>query len=150
MPDALRIALEPSPHPDDFEVLGRALSAFNLAKGGPDNFERMFLSLRDEAGELHGGLVAATYWGWLFIDLLFVDEAHRGQGLGSSLLERAEGLAFGRGATRAFLDTFSFQAENFYRRHGYAEFGALDQFPAGHRRVWMTKPLVPPSGAPGT
>ena len=147
MPDSVRIALELSPNSEDLEALGQALSAFNLAKGGPDDFERIFFSLRNEAGELQGGLVAATYWGWLFVDLLFVKEAHRGLGLGSSLLARAEALALERGARHAFLDTFSFQAEEFYRRRGYITFGALDQFPTGHRRVWMTKPLGPRDGA---
>lgn len=139
---AFKIGFEATPDPNELEILGRALGDFNQAQAGPDGFERLFVSARDLDGRLHGGLIGATYWGWLFIDLLFVFADFRGQGSGSALLVRAEHFALERHATRVFLDTFSFQAEDFYRRRGYSEFGALDGFPQGHRRVWMTKALT--------
>jgi hypothetical protein len=39
------------------------------------------------------------------------------------------------------VDTFGFQAPEFYRKLGYREFGRLDDFPAGHSRSWLTKAL---------
>lgn len=47
----------------------------------------------------------------------------------------------GRNARHAYLDTFSFQAPGFYQRAGYRVFGELPDFPAGHRRYFMTKEL---------
>ena len=46
-----------------------------------------------------------------------------------------------RGVRNAYVDTFSFQAPEFYRKLGYREFGRLDDFPTGHRRSWLTKAL---------
>jgi hypothetical protein len=46
-----------------------------------------------------------------------------------------------RGARNAYLDTFSFQAPDFYQRHGYRVFGELVDFPPGHTRYYMTKQL---------
>src|SRR5690349_2735278 len=47
----------------------------------------------DEAGELAGGLVGHTWTTWLHVTYLWVDERHRGAGLGSRLLARAERIA---------------------------------------------------------
>jgi GNAT superfamily N-acetyltransferase len=144
---SLTVTLEAEPRPDEVEAVGRALAAFNAEAAGDDGFERLFITVRQPCdGRLVGGLVGAVYWGWLYVDALWVEEAQRGAGLGSRLLAEAEAAAVGRGARRAFLDTFSFQAEPFYARRGYRVFGALDGFPGPHRRVWMTKPLAPAVG----
>jgi len=139
-----RIVYEPTPDPADMEALGKALNAFNEAKAGPMGYERMFFSVRDVDGSFLGGLLGATYWGWLFVSILFVDEVVRGTGIGGQLLDQAEALALERGATHVYLDTFSFQAEPFYARRGYEVFGRLDAFPTGHGRAWMSKPLRAP------
>jgi GNAT superfamily N-acetyltransferase len=82
------------------------------------------------------------------VSVLFVDETSRGAGVGGDLLARAEALGLERGATHAYLDTFSFQAEPFYAARGYAVFGALGAFPPGHRRMWMSKTLGAARSAP--
>ena len=45
------------------------------------------------------------------------------------------------GATEAYLDTFSFQAPEFYKKNGYQVFGVLENFPPGHQRYYLTKAL---------
>ena len=57
------------------------------------------------------------------------------------LLTAVEDEARHRGAKHAFLDTFSFQAPNFYQQHGYSVFGELEDFPPGQRRYFFTKQL---------
>lgn len=136
-----RIAYEPTPDEADMRALGQMLNAYNETKAGPLNYERMFFSVRDAEDALIGGLIGATYWGWLFVSVLFVDARCRGTGVGAELLARAEALAVERGATHAYLDTFSFQAEPFYARRGYEPFGRLSDFPQGHGRAWMRKAL---------
>ncbi len=46
-----------------------------------------------------------------------------------------------RGAKNVYLDTFSFQAPNFYQKYGYQVFGVLTDFPSGYRRYFLTKQL---------
>ena len=139
-----RIAYEPSPSQADMQALGEMLNAYNEARAGPLNHQRMFFTVRDDSGKLIGGLIGSTYWGWLFVSVLFVDESCRGTGIGADLLARAEALAVERGATHAYLDTFSFQAEPFYAARGYEVFGRLSDFPTGHGRAWMSKALSAP------
>ena len=71
---------------------------------------------------------------------LWVDNAMRGEGIGSDLLQAIEREARKRGASKATLHTYSWQAEAFYRKHGYQEYARFD-FPDGHYKVDMQKQL---------
>ena len=120
-------------------ILARLRSA-NRERIGPVDRRVLTLTLSDEA-TLIGGLAAETFMGWLSVDGLWVDDAHRSRGHATALLEAAEDEARHRGATDCVLDTFSFQAPGFYLKRGYREFGRLDGFPTGHHRHYMTKSL---------
>ncbi|MEM7245746.1 MAG: GNAT family N-acetyltransferase [Acidobacteriota bacterium] len=120
----------------------RELTAFNIDAVGDDS-KPLHLFLRDDDGELLGGLIATTYWGWLAIDTLWVDAKQRGNGHGHALLTAAETEAVDRGCQQSLLDTFSFQARPFYERHGYRVVATLPSFPPGHERYYLTKTLVP-------
>ena len=79
---------------------------------------------------------------WLLIDLLWVEDSLRGKGVGSSLLQAAEDAARDYGAKRVFLNTFRFQAPDFYLKHGYREVFRLDEFPYTGTKYYFTKDLV--------
>jgi ribosomal protein S18 acetylase RimI-like enzyme len=53
----------------------------------------------------------------LYIDVLWVKEESRGDGYGSALLEEMEKIAKEKGCKLVHLDTFDFQAKDFYERH---------------------------------
>jgi GNAT superfamily N-acetyltransferase len=82
-----------------------------------------------------------TYWNILFISILFVDEKYRGKNLGSLLLRKVEDEAKSLGVTLVHLDTFDFQAKDFYLKHGYEIFGILDDCPKEHKRYYLKKSL---------
>ena len=129
--------------PDDsfWDVVGWGIHHFNAQMAGDSQSQQICFALYDPEGNIVGGLIGKTYWNWFYIDLLFVKEELRGRGYGHRLLEMAEVEARQRGATDVFLDTFSFQAPEFYARHGYRVFGELKDFPPGHTRVYFTKRL---------
>jgi N-acetylglutamate synthase-like GNAT family acetyltransferase len=72
---------------------------------------------------------------------MWIKDELRGRGYGHRLLTLAEHEARQRGAKNAYLDTFSFQAPDFYKQHGYQVFGELPDFPPGHQRYFLTKQL---------
>jgi predicted N-acetyltransferase YhbS len=121
------------------EIL-KGLRAYNVAAVGKPEHRPLTLTIR-ERGKIVGGLVGETYFGWMFVGLLWVSEKHRGKGCGSSLIQAAEAEARNRGVRNVYLDSFSFQAPAFYAKLGYREFGRLKEFPPGHDRVWLTKAL---------
>jgi len=86
-------------------------------------------------------VISAIHWDWFYLDLMWIKEEFRGQGYGRQLLKLAEDEARALGAKRAYLDTFSFQAPDFYKKFGYEIFGELKDFPEGHQRHYFTKEL---------
>ncbi|MCX4906188.1 N-acetyltransferase [Streptomyces sp. NBC_00878] len=93
-------------------------------------------------GEVAGGLVGHTWATWLHVAYLWVDERHRGSGLGSQLLSRAEHLAHSsRGCLNARLETWDFQAPEFYKKQGYEVVCAIPDYPPGITEYTLTKRL---------
>ena len=135
------IRLEPEPADAVREAVLSGLRAFNRRHAEAPAFEPLVLSARDAAGRIVGGLVGLTGWGWLHVDLLWVDDAHRRAGVGTELLRAAEHEARSRGVRHVDLDTFDFQAKPFYEREGYEVFGILEDYPPGHTRYFMRKDL---------
>jgi GNAT superfamily N-acetyltransferase len=124
-----------------WKVIGGGLRDYNIQHAGEGHEKTMCFALQAEDGTAMGGIIGETHWNWLFINLLWIDETLRGQGYGHQLLQAAECEGRLRGATHAYLDTFSFQAPEFYQKHGYQLFGVLEDFPPGHKRYYFTKQL---------
>jgi GNAT superfamily N-acetyltransferase len=126
--------------PDDQAIIRERLYAYNDAQ--VDGTEaRIGVLLKDDAGQTVGGLTAHCYYGWMFIELLFVPDAMRGEDLGTQLMNEAERIARERGVRGIWLDSFSFQAPRFYEKLGYTTFGELPDYPVGHSRYFLSKRL---------
>jgi GNAT superfamily N-acetyltransferase len=108
---------------------------------GDDQGQTLCFVLRAPDEEVVGGVIGAIFWDWLYIDLMWIKEDLRGLGYGHRLLELAEEEGRKRGAKNAYLDTFSFQAPEFYIKRGYQVFCKLKDFPQGHQRYFLTKEL---------
>jgi len=97
----------------------------------------------NETGDLAGGLVGHTWATWLHVTYLWVDERHRGAGLGARLLSEAERVASQeRGCRGARLETWDFQAPGFYQKQGYEVVCAIPDYPPGVTEYALTKRLV--------
>ncbi|MCF7752312.1 GNAT family N-acetyltransferase [Bacillus subtilis subsp. subtilis] len=128
---------------DDAAAVYAGLRAFNHAAcGNALDDQPLNRVIRDAQGQPCAGLVADVYGGWLMVHALWVDAGQRGRRLGQALLADAEQQARGMGAHSAMLDTFSWQAEGFYLKQGYAVFGRLEAFPPGHQRSYLRKRLA--------
>jgi GNAT superfamily N-acetyltransferase len=126
------------------EFIDKQLVDFNLSEV-PFTQDPRFIKKNyviKENGEIIAGLNAIIYcWKILYIDVLFVDERHRGKDLGTKLMDQLEKDAKEMGATLAHLDTLDFQAKDFYLKRGYEVFGVLENCPLGHKRYYMKKVL---------
>jgi len=116
------------------------LLAFNARAVGKADYKALAITLR-QGSEIVGGLIGWTWMGWCHVDLLWIEDKYRGRGRGTKLMHKAESEARRRGASRMFLDSFSFQAPGFYKKLGYREYGRLDDFPKGHTRHFLQKAL---------
>jgi GNAT superfamily N-acetyltransferase len=141
MDEDYQIVYVEKPEQSVWGIIGRGINDFNTAQAGDDHAQRICFAIQGAGQEVVGGVVAAIYWDWLYIDLMWIQDEFRRQGYGSRLLLFVEDEARRRGAMNAYLDTFSFQAPEFYERHGYRVFGELRDFPSGHQRYFLTKEL---------
>lgn len=123
-------------------VLGRQLREYNYRFVGeyPEQ-QYIRLNAKDAQGNLLGGIRAFTFLHWLQVEVLFVNDAARGQGLGSRLLVEAESQARALGAHHVYLNTFEWQAPGFYLKHGYTEQSRIEGYAGGFYLMTLTKPL---------
>ncbi len=127
----------------DQAAIEGGLDHYAVSRVGPDPSRPLWVACRDPDGRLVAGARCVVLWDWLLLDWLRVEEGRRGRGLGSLALRRAEEAGAAAGCTGVLLSTFSFQAPDFYRRHGCAVFGALPGLPPGETRYWMSKRIAP-------
>lgn len=137
--EQLTICVDRSPRPEDIAQVRAGLMAFNEAAVGPAVVQPLALYVRDEGPAIRGGLVGYLAWQWLYVDLLWVDQTLRGQGHGRSLVNEAERIARDAGCVAARLETYEFQAREFYERLGYSIYAVLDGYPAGTRQYSLKK-----------
>ncbi len=137
----IRIVSDPHASESLKQVVVDHLDAYNIGATGFSEYSPINLFLRDEGDEVVGGLLAAVWGGVLFVRILWVAAALRGQGHGGRLLQAAERQAVERGARYVYLDTFSFQAPGFYEKQGYEVFARADDWPADHAHYFLRKRL---------
>lgn len=141
MDEGYKIVYVEKPEDSAWGIIGGGVSRYNVQQTGDGDFQRLCFVLNAPDQEVVGGVLGELYWGWLHLDLLWVKEELRGRGYGHRLLTIVEDEACKRGAKHVYLDTFSFQAPEFYNRHGYQVFGELQDFPTGHQRYFLRKDL---------
>ena len=138
------IVYEPELRPESRQGVVDGLVAFNRAQ--TTDFAGQFATIglllkHPETGAVDGGLTARIGFGWMFVELLFVPERLRGQGIGRRLMEQAEAVAREKGCIGIHLDTFTFQAPGFYQKLGYAVLGEIANYPPGSSRFFLHKHL---------
>ena len=119
----------------------QGLLKYNLEHLEDKKPRELSVFLTKDNGEKAAGIICDTHGKWLLIHYLWVEEAQRGNHVGSKLLELAEEEAKRRGCAYAFVDTFDFQAPAFYTKHGYKEVFKLKNYPVTGTRFYYTKEL---------
>ena len=128
---------------EESEFIDESLYQFNLATVPVREDAQTYAVHRkavDAEGKIIGGCLGlGIAWDFGYIDVLWVDEAYRGQGIGSALLAEVESVLKREGCNLVYLDTFDWQAKDFYLKQGYTVFGTLDDCPKGHCKYFMKK-----------
>ena len=138
---AFTLQLTDSADDDIRKSIASALVQHNVKLAGPGQQRPLVIAVRGSANAVIGGLWGATGYGWLYTQMLLVPEGLRGQGLGRSIMQRAEQEALGRGCHAAWVDT-QFGAKGFYESLGYQCFGELSDYPPGFARTFLKKSLT--------
>jgi len=130
---------------EEYNLVDNGIVEYNLSKV-PFTQEPSFFPInrviKGEKGEVLAGINSMLYcWNCLYIDVLWVNKEFREEGYGTILLNKVEEIAKARGCKLVHLDTFDFQAKDFYLKQRYEIFGVLDNCPLEHKRYYMKKSI---------
>jgi GNAT superfamily N-acetyltransferase len=140
---SIDIVVTSAPAPEVVAKISNDLDLFNVAATEiADRKPLGVLAVDSNTGAVLGGITGRTSLGLLFIDLFFLPDECRGNGLGTRLLAAAEDEARRRGCRAGVLYTISFQAPGFYTRNGWKVFGEIPCDPPGTSRVFLSKDLT--------
>lgn len=128
-----------TPSPDALLAVDTGLELHNHAAAPLAEVSELAAFAHDASGRLVGGAVGRTWGRCCELLQLWVESGQRGQGTGSRLLQEFEAHARTRGCDIFYLTTLSYQAPDFYRRHGYAVLAQIDGYPNGIVKYLMHK-----------
>jgi GNAT superfamily N-acetyltransferase len=119
------------------------LYSYNEQFAGPMDNSVLMVGARDAEKNIIGGLIAnlQSGWKWIHLERLWVAESYRRTGIGRLLVETAEQEGRKQGCLHVAVDTFEFQAREFYEKQGYHVYAVLEDYPAGHRKFMLRKTL---------
>lgn len=126
--NGLSIDLETNPSPADLKTLLDGLIRHSWAEDKPLDALPVCLFCRTDQGTILAGAEGRfyTHYKTYFLENLWVDNSLRRKGVGSRLMQELEKDLKARDTKMIYVDTFSFQALDFYLRFGYETFGTLD------------------------
>ncbi len=109
--------------------------------------ELVVFKVTDGEGNIMAGCnLLINCWRVADLDILWVEEKYRKQGIGSALICEAERAARKRGCRFMTLGTFDFQARPLYEKFGFSVCGTIEDCPTkGHTHYDMKKTLDDPS-----
>ena len=137
----MEFQIDTAPTDAAVDELRDGLIGYNVSRHGYSDVHKAAIFVRNEDGSLGAGIYSYTWGGCCQIDLLWVAEERRGEGLGSRLMAAVEDEARRIGCSKLILDTFSFQAPDFYRKLGFELTGTIEDFPEGHTHYQFVKNL---------
>jgi GNAT superfamily N-acetyltransferase len=117
--------------------LVRGLIGYNESVASPVQWEPIVFFAEDEDGNFLGGLEGNFEWDYFFVKRLWVAEQRKG--VGTALMQAAENLTQARGKRGVWLDTYEFQAKDFYEKLGYRVFGTIPNAADESSRYFLHK-----------
>lgn len=119
MPETYRIEIEEELNSDRETILLEGINATATHMPAMHRVRPFGIFVEDAHKLVKGGLTGFTYYGCLYIDMLWVETSLRSQGWGSQLMAAAENLARKRECRFATVNTMSWEALPFYQKLGY-------------------------------
>lgn len=149
---ALAFSTTDTPPEDRLLAVDAGLEQHNHAAAPVTEVSQLAAFATDATGVIVGGAVGRTWGQCCELLQLWVAPEHRTHGVGSRLLQEFEAHARTRGCCIFYLTTLSYQAPEFYRKHGYAVLAEIAGYPNGivkflmHRVEARPAQMIPMAG----
>jgi chloramphenicol 3-O phosphotransferase len=135
-----KVVVDYAPNEADNAVVREGIVAFNENVLG-ERDKAFSIFLKNDLGKIFGGIQAFMGTESIYIDVLWVEGSLQKQGYGKKLLDAAEQEAIKNGCVFSAVDSFDFQAEEFYLKNGYKRVGELKNCWFGHSKFFLRKDL---------
>lgn len=136
----MKFEINTNPSESDDQIILDGLNEFNAQiLGEKSTHFTIFAKDRDTI------IAGASIWEHsdaLYIKYLWVDEKFRGQNVGATLLNMADDCARQKKLKAIHADTYSFQAQEFYEKHGFNVIDVIENYLLGHDRVFLKKEVL--------
>ena len=94
--------------------------------------EEVSLVVKNEEGKIFGGVTGTMYFYHLHIDFYGLINQFVMTVMVANFYIKLKKLRRKKECRLILLDSFSFQAPEFYKKHGYREYGVVEDHPKGH------------------
>lgn len=125
---------------DDAEYIDDKLVEYNWSQvPAVHDFEWIGRKIQDDNGDpIAAGFAGVNFWNIAFVEMLWVDEPRRNQGIGSNLLSDIEQEAKRSGAHIVMIDARDWNID-FFKKSGYTLYCTLEDYPSGHNKYKLQK-----------
>lgn len=114
-----RFEHQEEPREEDKQVLFEGLTDEAYLKKKMDPIKSFGIFIKDDNGVVVGGASGVTYYGCLFVDMLWIKKELRHKGFGKDLMLEAEKIGRERDCSFATVGTMDWEALPFYQKLGY-------------------------------
>jgi GNAT superfamily N-acetyltransferase len=139
---AIQIVFEKNPKAEDIQVLNDGIMVEAYNKKGMRQIDFFAFYIRDENGEIVGGCAGDNMYGCLFVGQLWVSQPLRGKGYGAQLMQQAEKYAKDSGCHFMAVNTFDWEALDFYKKLGFTVELEREGFDKGSIFYFLRKDLA--------
>ncbi|MBM3198714.1 MAG: GNAT family N-acetyltransferase [Chlamydiae bacterium] len=138
----MKVVIDYDPSHADNDIIKEGLvKCYEVLFGERDKPLSIFL--KNDSGEIFGGIQAFMDTESIYIEGLWIEEDLRKQGHGTKLLTAVEREALKNGCIFSLVDTWDFQAEEFYLKNGYERIGEIKNYWHGHSKIFLRKNIRP-------
>lgn len=135
--NSIEYSIENNPDTSDDKVIRDGILDFN---GHIINEQATHFSLFAKDGaQIIGGALIWEHSDALYIDVLWCNEKYRKQGIGTKIITMIDGIAKNKRLPKIFVDTYAFQAQDFYKKHGFYCISIVPEYMLGHDQIFMRK-----------
>ena len=135
---SIKVVVDYDPTQSDNAVISEGIIASNAHIVG-ERDKAFSIFLKNDSGKVFGGIQAFLDTESVYIDTLWVEEKFQKKGYGTKLLDAAELEAIKNGCKFLTVDTWDFQAEEFYLKNGYERIGEVKNYWLGHSKISLRK-----------
>jgi ribosomal protein S18 acetylase RimI-like enzyme len=133
----IQYSIENSPDASDDKVIRNGIVDFNaqIIKEKSSHFS----VFAKDGDQIIGGALIWEHSDALYIDVLWCNEQYRKQGIGTKIITMIDDLAKNKRLPKIFVDTYEFQAQAFYEKHGFYCIGTIPKYLKDYDRIFMRK-----------